>query len=67
MCGDSMLTSEDLFCYRCKGDAAKLGAKREIYDNAGQPKSQDRFSELFVDGLNNRNSSLRYITKKSYI
>ena len=54
MCGDTMLTSEDLFCYRCKEDAAKLGAKREIYDKQEATQSRDRFSEVFVGSANYR-------------
>jgi hypothetical protein len=52
MCGDTMLTSEELFCYRCKEDAGKLGAKREIYDKQDITQSQNRFSELFVGSVN---------------
>jgi len=54
MCGDTMLTSEALFCYRCKEDASKLGAKREIYDKQDMTESQNRFSELFVGSVNYR-------------
>jgi hypothetical protein len=56
-----MLTSEELFCYRCKGDAAKLGTKREIYDKEYEKQSQDRFSEVFIGTANYREMRKRNI------
>lgn len=62
MCGDTMLTSQELFCYRCKADAAKIGIKREIYDKEDPNPSQDRFSELFVGTVNYRDIRKRNIS-----
>lgn len=54
MCGDTMLTSEEFFCYRCKPEAEKLGAKREIYSKEDLKRPQDRFTDLFIGTTNYR-------------
>lgn len=62
MCGDTMLTSEEFFCYRCKGEARQLGAKREIYSKEDQKQTQDRFTELFVGTMNYREMRKRNLS-----
>jgi hypothetical protein len=57
-----MLTSEEFFCYRCKGEARQLGAKREIYSKEDQKQTQDRFTELFVGTMNYREMRKRNLS-----
>lgn len=63
MCGDIMLTSEEFYCYRCKGEARQLGAKREIYNTEDIKQSQDRFAEVFLGTMNYREMRKRNLSE----
>lgn len=62
MCGDTMLTSEEFFCYRCKGEALQIGAKREIYNTEDLKQSQDGFTKLFLGTVNYREMRKRNLS-----